>query len=70
MQPKANQKTYYCPYCEKKMSYEVTSKFGTEVHLVHCKNENCDVYDINWDLKKLESFEINKIARVEDLLEI
>lgn len=70
MQAKSNQNKYRCPYCEKVMKHDVSNEYGQEVHYVHCRNEDCDVYGVGWDIKKLEAYEINKIARVEELLEI
>ncbi|WMM35503.1 hypothetical protein [Vibrio phage PJN101] len=70
MQAKSNQKKYYCPYCEQSMAHETSNGYETEVHLIYCTNEDCDVEGINWEIKKLESYEINKIQRVEELLDI
>ncbi|AGH57556.1 hypothetical protein PYDG_00024 [Pseudoalteromonas phage pYD6-A] len=69
MQAKANQKKYICPYCESQMKHEVNDGYSQEVHLIYCTNEDCDVEGINWDVAKLESYEINKIQRVEELLD-
>lgn len=72
MQAKPNQRKYYCPRCEKEMHYEETEQFGSKVYEVHCTSteEKCDYSGINWDIKRLEKFEINKIARVEELLDV
>ncbi len=70
MQAKSNQNRYVCPSCEKKMGHEVINQMGQEVHHVYCTNEDCDYEGVNWDLKKLESYECNQIARVEELLNV
>lgn len=70
MQQSPNQRVYYCPNCEKKLKRETENSFGEEVHLIYCTNEDCDYDGVSWDIKKLESFEINKIQRVEELIDV
>lgn len=72
MQYKPNQRTFYCPMCEKKMKYKEVETFGSTVYEISCQSseEDCDYAGINWDIKRLESFEVNKIARVEELLDV
>lgn len=70
MQAKPNQRKYYCPGCSKKLKRESQSQFGQEVHLIYCTNEDCDFDGVSWDIKKLESYEINQIQRVEELIDV
>lgn len=69
MQAKPNQRKYYCPYCEKGMENNRENHFNQEVWRIYCTNDNCGFSGIGWEIHKLESFEINKIQRMDEILD-
>lgn len=71
MQAPKNQRKYYCPLCEKEMEVEESSGYNSnQLYTIICVNEDCDGSGVGWDIQKLESYEVNKIRRVEELIGI
>lgn len=70
MQAKPNQRKYICPHCGKDMNCRTASTFDKDITLIYCTNDGCEVEGITWDIKKLESYECNKVQRMEELLDV
>lgn len=68
---KLHQRKYWCPHCEGAMEIEEHHTVSRgEIKTVACINEECDYEGVGWDTKKLESYEINKIQRMEELIDV
>lgn len=64
-----NQKQYKCPNCEGDMESRKASGVTRDVHMISCKNMDCDYYQMSWDIQTLESYPINQEQRLMEILE-
>ncbi|AUR82570.1 hypothetical protein NVP1152O_088 [Vibrio phage 1.152.O._10N.222.46.E1] len=64
-----NQKQYLCPMCEGDMLHKRESGVNSDYSSISCKNENCDYYQMSWDVATLESYPINQEQRLVEILE-
>lgn len=64
-----NQKEYKCPHCEGGMLHKRENGVNNDYSSISCKNEDCDYYQMSWDVQTLESYPINQEQRLMEILE-
>lgn len=64
-----NQKNYLCPSCEKIMTKIQVYGINNDYTSISCGNEDCDYYQMSWDVATLEAHPINQEQRLMEILE-